>query len=69
MFLHESPIVFLRGLDDSLLGGAPGAEGCRERVVLTTQDHYVRVRLVYVVVKLGKEELLASSGFHVLLTL
>jgi hypothetical protein len=47
------PIISLSGFDDALLGGTPCAEGSHERAVLATQDHYVWVRLVEVVVELG----------------
>jgi hypothetical protein len=64
---NEFPIVFLRCIDEALLGDTPGAEGCHKGVVLTPQDHYVRVRLVKVVVELRKEALW-RSGFYGLLT-
>jgi hypothetical protein len=66
MFPNEFSIVFIRGLDDALVGDAPGAEGCHEGVVLAAQDHHVRVRPVYVVVERGQWGLLPSA-FQVLL--
>src|SRR5215213_436904 len=51
------PIILLGSFDDALRGGAPSAEGRNEGAVLAAQDHYVRVRLVEVVVELGKPEL------------
>ena len=62
-----SPIVFLGGLDDALLGSSLSAEGCHEGVVLAAQDHYVRARLLKVVDERVNVELL-RTGFHVLLT-
>jgi len=62
----EFPIVFLRCIDEALLGDTPGTEDCHKGGVLTPQDHYVRVRLVQVVVELRKEDLwrvVAFTGF------
>jgi len=50
------PIILLGGFDDTLLGGTPRAEARHERAVLAAQDNYVRVRLLEVVVALGKPE-------------
>ena len=51
------------------LVATPRAEGSHEGVVLLTpQDHYVRVRLVQVVVDRGKVAPLLHRAFHVLLT-
>ncbi len=44
----------LRSFGDALAGGTSRAEGCRKRAVPAAQEHYVRVRLVEVVVKRGK---------------
>jgi hypothetical protein len=60
---NEFPIVFLRCLDEALLGDALGAEGCHEGGVLTAQYHYVRVRRVNAVVEFRKE-VLWRSAFH-----
>jgi hypothetical protein len=59
MSLDELPIVLPGGFIDALSGGTTGAEGCHERAVLAAQDHYVWVRLVKIVVELGK-----SALFH-----
>jgi hypothetical protein len=55
--LDELPIVLLGGFDDALPGETTCAEGCHEGAVLAAQSHYVWVRLVEVVVELGKPEL------------
>jgi hypothetical protein len=54
---NKPPIVFLGGLDDAFLGGSLRTEAGHQGAILTAQDHYVRVRLVEVIVKLGKSEL------------
>src|SRR5918995_1021421 len=58
--LDQPPVVLLGSLHDALPGSPSRAEGCHERAVLAAQDHYVRVRLVKVVVELRKEALLRS---------
>src|SRR5215208_4190371 len=61
--LHQPPVVLLGGLYDALLSSPSYAEGGHERTVLAAQDHYVRVRLVKVVVERGKAELFHLSSF------
>jgi hypothetical protein len=51
-------VILFSSFDDALSGGTPRAEGCHEGAILTAQNHYVWVRLVEVVVELGKPELL-----------
>src|SRR5687768_2376745 len=63
MSLDELPIILPGGFIDALSGGAHCAEGCHERAVLAAQENYVWIRLVDVVVELGKPEL-----FHLLLS-
>src|SRR3712207_6556931 len=60
------PIVLLGGLDNALLGCPSRAQASYQGAILTTQDHYVWVRLVEVVAKLGKPGLfhLSSSPFR-----
>jgi hypothetical protein len=64
--LDQPPVALLGDLHDALPPGPSGAEGCHERAVLAAQDHYVWVRLLYVVVELGEEQLfhLSSSPFR-----
>src|SRR3712207_839333 len=56
----QGPIVFHSGLADALLGGCLGAEGRYEGAILAAQDQDIRVRLVQVVVELGKLSLLPT---------
>ena len=52
---HELPVILPSRFDDALPRSATRAEGSHKRVVLATEDHYVRIRLVEVVVERGKE--------------
>src|SRR5215212_5853133 len=64
--LEQPPVVLLGGLHDALPGSPSRAEGGHERAFLAAQDHYVWVRLVYVVDELGEQQLfhLSSSPFR-----
>src|SRR5215211_2367310 len=52
--LKQPPVVLLGGFEYALLRSPTCAECGHKRAVLTAQDDYVRVRLVQVVVELGK---------------
>src|SRR5919112_6776848 len=54
MRLDKFPIILPGSFNDALSGGPTCAEGCHERAVLAAQDCYFWVRLVKVVVELGK---------------
>jgi hypothetical protein len=53
--LDELPLVLLGSFEDALRGSPSCAEGGHERAVMAAQDHYVWVRLVYVVAEFGEE--------------
>src|SRR5215217_6350946 len=59
--LHQPPVVLLGGFHDTLPRGSPSAEGGHKRPVLAAQHHYVRVRLVQVVVELGEQWLILHA--------
>src|SRR5215207_2532758 len=59
--LDDLPVVLLGGLQDALPRGPLRAEGCHKRAVLAAQHHYVRVRLLQIVVELGEQWLLLHA--------
>ena len=64
--LHQPPVVLLGGLEDALCGSPSCAEGSHERAALAAQDHYVWVRLVYVIVELGQCVLFHGLAYSLL---
>src|SRR5215216_6272570 len=59
--LEQPPVVLPGGLHETLTRGSPSAEGGHKRAVLAAQHHYVRVRLVQIVVELGEQWLILHA--------
>ena len=62
VLLEQDPVVLAGGVDYSLLGKTPSAEGRDEGAVLAAQHDDVGVRLVQVLFELGNFRLSHSVG-------